>query len=120
MASEGGSNEIKSMIFLILLGVGVFFGYKWYLKNDKASEERIKKLESEYTKLQSKKDSSDIKIAAWHSKFDSIRGEDIILKNQVEHLSKQLLLQKLLLQNQKQNLKQQKRTQNHLEQILIS
>ena len=92
MASEGGSNEIKSMIFLILLGVGVFFGYKWYLKNDKASEERIKKLESEYTKLQSKKDSSDIKIAAWHSKFDSIRGEDIILKNQVEHLSKQTIV----------------------------
>ena len=86
------SNEIKSLVFLILLSVGVFFGYKWYLKNDNASEDRIKKLESDYTRLQTVKDSSDTKIAEWHSKFDSIRGEAIILKTQVEQLSKQTIV----------------------------
>lgn len=83
------STKIKSAIFLVLLAVTAFFGAKWYLKTDKESEDRIKAIESEYKELQAKKDSSDAKIAVWHTKFDSIRGEDIALKNQVEHLSKQ-------------------------------
>ena len=92
MASDGGSNEIKSMVFLILLGVGVFFGYKWYLSNDKDAEYRMKKLETEYKDLQSKKDSSDIKILAWKSKFDSIRVQDTILKHQTVLLAKQTIV----------------------------
>jgi chromosome segregation ATPase len=71
-------------------GLGdVYKRQRWYLSNDKEAEDRMKKLETEYKDLQSKKDSSDIKISTWKSKFDSIRGQDVILKQQADLLARQ-------------------------------
>jgi predicted negative regulator of RcsB-dependent stress response len=36
--------DIKSILILILLGLTILFGFKWFFSGDKASKERVKQL----------------------------------------------------------------------------
>jgi peptidoglycan hydrolase CwlO-like protein len=84
--------NIRNMLIIAVIVVLGAFGYKWFggygLKFGE-SEKRVKELETQFNDLQKQKDSSDQKIVQWHSKFDSIRGEDVRLKSEVSRLHKE-------------------------------
>ena len=41
--------DIKSILILILLGLTLLFGFKWFFSGDKASKERVKQFGKDYT-----------------------------------------------------------------------
>ena len=68
--------DIKSILILILLGLTLLFGFKWFFSGDKASKERVKQLEEDYKKLEKDKEAAEAKIAAWKEIFDKKDKED--------------------------------------------
>ena len=72
--------DIKSILILILLGLTILFGFKWFFSGDKASKERVKQLEQEFKDLENQKKSVDLEINSWRAKSDSLRQLDVKLQ----------------------------------------
>ena len=72
--------DIKSILILILLGLTLLFGFKWFFSGDKASKERVKQLEQEFKNLENQKKAVDLEIATWKEKSDSLKKLDIKLQ----------------------------------------
>ena len=51
--------DIKSILILILLGLTLLFGFKWFFSGDKASKERVKQLEQQLQEITSKFDETN-------------------------------------------------------------
>lgn len=75
--------DIKSILILILLGLTLLFGFKWFLSGDKASKERVKQLEQQFKELEDQKKAVDLEIATWKAKSDSLRQLDIKLQAEI-------------------------------------
>lgn len=86
----------KDKIYLIIIAVLFLFaavtGYKWYFGSNSASKERVKQLEKEFSELEKRKKESDLRIAQWQSKFDSLKVEDSKLLMEIERLHKETQL----------------------------
>jgi chromosome segregation ATPase len=78
--------DIKSILILVLLGLTILFGFKWFFSGDGSSKERVKQLEQEFKNLESQKKSVDLEIINWKEKLDSLIQLDIKLQDE---LSKQ-------------------------------
>jgi hypothetical protein len=72
--------DIKSILILVLLGLTLLFGFKWFFSGDKASKERVKQLEQEFKQLESQKKLVDLEIATWIAKSDSLKKIDVKLQ----------------------------------------
>jgi chromosome segregation ATPase len=72
--------DIKSILILILLGLTLLFGFKWFFSGDKSSKERVKQLEQEFKELESQKKLVDLEIATWVAKSDSLKKLDVKLQ----------------------------------------
>jgi flagellar basal body-associated protein FliL len=72
--------DIKSIIILVLLGLTLLFGYKWFFGGNKESKQRVKQLEQEFKQLESQKKLVDLEIATWKAKSDSLIKIDIKLQ----------------------------------------
>lgn len=83
--------DIKSILILILLGLTLLFGFKWFWSGDKASKERVKQLEAQFKELEAQKKAVDLEIITWRAKSDSLRQLDIKLQSEI---TKQELLTK--------------------------
>lgn len=75
--------DIRSILILILLGLTLLFGFKWFLSGDKASKERVKQLEQQFKELEAQKKAVDLEINDWRCKSDSLRQLDIKLQAEV-------------------------------------
>ena len=72
--------DIKSILILILLGLTILFGFKWFFSGDKVSKERVKQLEQQFKDLENQKKVVDLEINSWRAKSDSLRQLDIKLQ----------------------------------------
>ena len=72
--------EIKSILILVLLGLTLLFGFKWFFSGNKESKERVKQLEQQFKELESQKKLVDLEIINWISKSDSLKQLDIKLQ----------------------------------------
>jgi chromosome segregation ATPase len=72
--------DIKSILILILLGLTLLFGFKWFFSGDKSSKERVKQLEQQFKELESLKKSVDLEIITWRKKTDSLKNLSIKLQ----------------------------------------
>jgi len=75
--------DIKSILILILLGLTLLFGFKWFFSGDKESKERVKQLEQQFKELESQKKAVDLEIIAWRQKSDSLKQLGIRLQSEV-------------------------------------
>jgi chromosome segregation ATPase len=75
--------DIKSILILVLLGLTILFGFKWFLSGDSASKERVKQLELQFDSLQKQKAAVDIEINSWKAKSDSLKQLDIKLQSEL-------------------------------------
>ena len=75
--------DIKSILILVLLGLTLLFGFKWFFSGDKASKERVKQLEQEFKDLENQKKAVDLEITTWRAKSDSLRQLDIKLQAEI-------------------------------------
>jgi chromosome segregation ATPase len=75
--------DIKSILILILLGLTLLFGFKWFFSGDKSSKERVKQLEQQFKELESQKKAVDLEIITWRAKSDSLRQLDIKLQSEI-------------------------------------
>ena len=72
--------DIKSILILILLGLTLLFGFKWFFSGDKVSKERVKQLEQQFKDLENQKKFVDLEINSWRAKSDSLRQLDVKLQ----------------------------------------
>jgi predicted nucleic acid-binding Zn-ribbon protein len=72
--------DIKSILILVLLGLTLLFGFKWFFSGDNASKERVKQLEQEFKDLENQKKTVDLEITSWRAKSDSLKQLDIKLQ----------------------------------------
>jgi len=72
--------DIKTIFIILLLGLTLLFGFKWFLSGDKASKERVKQLEQEFKDLENQKKLVDLEITTWRAKSDSLRQLDVKLQ----------------------------------------
>jgi len=75
--------DIKSILILILLGLTLLFGFKWFFSGDKSSKERVKQLEQQFKELEAQKKAVDLEIITWRAKSDSLRQLDIKLQSEI-------------------------------------
>ena len=60
--------DIKGILVIILLITTLIFGYKWYFGGN-SSDEKIKELNEQYTKLEAEKKEKDLEIAKYRKDF---------------------------------------------------
>lgn len=75
--------DIKSILILILLGLTLIFGLKWFWSGDDASKQRVKELEKQFTELESQKKALDLEINSWRAKSDSLKKLDLKLQSEL-------------------------------------
>ena len=75
--------DIKTIIILVLLGVSLLFGYKWFFSSDPSLKQRLKEIEAEYNALEEKKKESDKKIKGLEIEFVDLQKKDKALQEKV-------------------------------------
>lgn len=96
--------DIKSILILVLLGLTLLFGFKWFFSGDKASKERVKQLEQQFKELESQKKLVDLEINSWRAKSDSLRQLDVKLQADLAKQAAQTKKAEIEAQKSKANL----------------
>jgi chromosome segregation ATPase len=101
--------DIKTILILVLLGLTLLFGFKWFFSGDKASKERVKQLEQQFKELESQKKAVDLEITGWRCKSDSLRQLDIKLQAELARQEAETKRAEIEAQKSKANLDKLKR-----------
>jgi vacuolar-type H+-ATPase subunit I/STV1 len=68
--------DFKSILILILLGLTLIFGYKWYFTDNSDYKNQIKELEENYQLLEKEKVENNLIIQKYKIELDSIMIQD--------------------------------------------
>lgn len=85
--------DFKMIIIFALLGLSLFFGYKWHTSSDLSKSEwksRVDQLTKENKILKSKRDSISILIVDLREEYNIISERESILKEEIENLEKEI------------------------------
>lgn len=68
--------DFKSILILILLGLTLIFGYKWYFTDNSDYKNQIKELKEKYQLLENEKKENNLIIQKYKIELDSIMVQD--------------------------------------------
>ncbi len=101
--------DIKTIIILVLLGISLLFGYKWFFSNDPSLKKRLKEIESEYNTLEEKKKDADKRIKELENEFIVLQKKDKELQDKVVKLESDIKIAEQNAANSKNNLDKMKK-----------
>jgi len=101
--------DIKTIIILVLLGVSLLFGYKWFFSGDSSLKKRLKEIEAEYNALEEKKKASDKRIKDLEIEFIELEKKDKSLQEKVVKLESEIKIAEQNAANSKNNLDKMKK-----------
>ena len=78
--------DIKSIIILILLGLTLIFGYKWYFDGDGGIDEKLNQLQEKYEIIELEKAESDRRLVDNGLVIDSLLLVDILYVKKIKSL----------------------------------
>ena len=82
--------DVKTIIILVLLGISLIFGYKWFFGGDKYSKDKVKELEKSIKALQEERKVTYEQIAKYKFSYDSLVKIEDKIKLDIADLEKKL------------------------------